>query len=130
MMEAMRNGLRLCLATGLALIGVTTAVSSASAAEHLLTLYSPPIVTEPYVHTTHYIHLAADGREAPATPGYITGWKEQVLVDSTDPQAKPLSNARFMIHHFVIFAPQREHQLDGGCWGQLGFIGGRGEEHP
>jgi hypothetical protein len=53
-----------------------------------------------------------------------------VLVDSKDPGAKPLDNAKFMIHHFVFFAPGRVDQAPGSCWGNLGFIFGRGEEHP
>jgi hypothetical protein len=102
----------------------------APAAERLLTLYSPAINTTPYVHDTHHVDLRPNGREAPATPGFITGVKEQVLVDSKDPDAKPLDNSRFMIHHFLFFAPARVDQAPGSCWGQIGFLFGRGEEHP
>ena len=35
-----------------------------------------------------------------------------------------------MVHHFLVFAPGRVGQMPGSCWGQSGFIGGRGEEHP
>jgi plastocyanin len=35
-----------------------------------------------------------------------------------------------MIHHFVYFAPGRVGDDVGGCWRGLGFITGRGEEHP
>lgn len=104
--------------------------SAAVAEEEVLTLYSPAIKTNPYVHDTHTIPLKADGKQAPAKPGYVLGYKEQVLVDSKAPNAKPLSNSKFMIHHFVYFAPGRVEDSEGGCWKNLGFIGGRGEEHP
>ncbi|HEX2084335.1 MAG TPA: hypothetical protein VHF89_01520 [Solirubrobacteraceae bacterium] len=113
-------------------VALLTAVApaAASAEEKLLTLYSPAIETKPYVHDTHHLALRPNGREAPATPGYITGVKEQVLVDSKDPDAEPLDNARFMIHHFLFWAPGRVDQAPGSCWGESGFVAGRGEEHP
>lgn len=104
--------------------------SAAQADERLLTLYSPAIQTQPYVHDTHHVALRANGRQAPEQPGYITGVQEQVLVDSKDPAAKPLNNAKFMIHHFLFWAPGRVDQAPGSCWGSSGFIAGRGEEHP
>lgn len=119
---------KLALILGLVLSGLVPA--SAAASEKLLTLYSPPIRTLPYVHDTHNIPLAANGREAPDKPGYVTGVKEEVLVDSRDPHAKPLSNARMMIHHLLYFAPGRVEDSQGSCWQGLGFIAGRGEEHP
>src|SRR5690349_13475999 len=79
----------------------------ARADEQLMTLYSPAIKTSPYVHDTHWVGLRADGVQAPAVPGYITGFAEQVLVDSKDPDAKPLDNAQMMIHHFLYYAPGR-----------------------
>ena len=106
------------------------APQAASAAERELTLYSPPIRTLPYVHDTHSMPLRANGSEAPDKPGYVTGVKEQVLVDSKDPDAKPLSNAKMMIHHLLYFAPGRQEDSVGSCWSGLGFIAGRGEEHP
>jgi plastocyanin len=102
----------------------------AQAKERVLTLHSPAIQTNPYVHDTHFLELRANGREAPARGGYITGIKEQSLVDSKDPDAKPLPNAKFMIHHFVYFAPGRVEDPQNSCWSGLGFITGRGEEHP
>jgi hypothetical protein len=113
---------------GLLLTGL--APQTASAEERELTLYSPPIETLPYVHDTHSLALRANGSEAPDRPGYVTGIKEQVLVDSKDPDAKPLSNAQMMIHHLLYFAPGRQHDSLGSCWSGLGFIAGRGEEHP
>ena len=104
--------------------------AQAAAGERLLTLYSPAIETAPYVHDTHHVALRPNGLEAPAEPGYVTGVVEQTLVDSKDPDAEPLNNAKFMIHHFLIFAPGRVDQAPGSCWGQSGFITGRGEEHP
>jgi hypothetical protein len=106
------------------------AAPSASARERLLTLYSPRIHTQPYVHDTHEVTLRADGRHAPKRPGFITGWAAQDIVDSKKPNAKPLPLRRMMVHHFLIFAPGRVDQMPGSCWGQTGFIAGRGEEHP
>ena len=113
---------------GLLLVGL--APQTAAAEEKELTLYSPPIKTLPYVHDTHTVSLRANGTEAPDKPGYVTGVKEQALVDSKDPDAKPLSNAQMMIHHLLYFAPGREGDSPGSCWTGLGFITGRGEEHP
>jgi hypothetical protein len=116
------------LIPGLILAGI--APQTAAAAEKELTLYSPPIKTLPYVHDTHTLQLPANGVQAPDKPGYVTGVKEQVLVDSRDPDAKPLSNAQMMIHHLLYFAPGRAGDSPGSCWTGLGFITGRGEEHP
>ena len=88
--------------------------AGASAAEQELTLYSPPIKTLPYVHDTHALTLRADGKEAPDKPGFITGVTEQVLVDSKDPDAEPLGNARMMIHHLLYFAPGRAGDAEHG----------------
>jgi len=112
------------------LVALLALPAAASAEEKLLTLYSPAILTQPYAHDTHHVQLRANGVEAPAEPGYVTGVQEQVLVDSKDPDARPLNNARFMIHHFLFFANGRVDQAPGSCWGRSGFITGRGEEHP
>ncbi len=108
------------------------AISSpvAVAKERVLTLYSPRIDSLPYVHDTHDVSLRANGREAPASPGYLLGFKEMALVDSKDPKAKPLPITKMMVHHFVYFAPGRVEDDAGGCWAGTGFLGGRGEEHP
>ena len=119
---------RAALLLGLAFLMLLPA--RAMAGEKVLTLYSPPIQTQPYVHDTHTVSLKPDGHEAPAKPGFITGVKEEVLVDSKDPKAKPLSNAQMMIHHLLYFAPGRADDSPGTCWANLGFITGRGEEHP
>jgi hypothetical protein len=124
----MRNRLALTLALAIAIAVIAS--PAASARERLLTFYSPKINTLPYVHDTHDVTLRADGREAPAQPGYITGWASQDIVDSKKPHAKPLPLRRMMVHHFLIFAPGRVDQAPGSCWGPSGFIGGRGEEHP
>jgi hypothetical protein len=113
---------------GLLVLGLVPAAASAD--EKQLTLYSPPIKTLPYVHDTHTMTLRANGIEAPAKPGFVTGVVEQALVDSKDPDAKPLSNARMMIHHLLYFAPGRVEEPTGSCWNGAGFITGRGEEHP
>ena len=108
----------------------TVLAPAASAKEKLLTFYSPKIHSLPYVHDTHSVTLKPDGKQAPAGPGYITGFAEQALVDSKDPNAKPLPIAKMMVHHFLYFARGRVDEAPGGCWSGAGFIGGRGEEHP
>jgi plastocyanin len=114
-----------------ALVGaVLVPAPAVQARERVLTFYSPRIHSEPYVHDTHHVFLRPNGRQAPSYPGYITGFKEQVLVDSKDPDAKPLPNSKMMIHHFLYWARNRVDQLPGSCWGRSGFIAGRGEEHP
>ena len=119
--------MRVFLAAFVVLLALAPA---ARAEEKLLTLYSEPIETRPYVHDSKTVTLAPDGKHAPAEPGYVLGVKEMTLVDSKDPDAKPLNNAKFMVHHFVYFAAGRVGENLGGCWSGLGFIGGRGEEHP
>jgi hypothetical protein len=121
---------RLALAAAVAIVAVPTSAPAASGKERVLTLYSPRIDSLPYVHDTHRLTLRPDGREAPAVPGYITGWKEMVLVDSRDPDAKPLPMSKMMVHHFLYFAPGRVDEMPGACTSGAGFIGGRGEEHP
>ena len=79
--------MRLLLATVAALL---VFAAPAGAEEKLLTLYSPPIDSEPYVHKSTTVPLKPDGVEAPAEPGYVLGFAEQVLVDSKDPDAEPL----------------------------------------
>ena len=114
----------------LAVAALVALPAAAQAKERVLTLYSPAIQTNPYVHDTHNIDLRPNGKEAPARPGYVTGIKEQSLVDSKDPNARPLPNAKFMIHHFVYLAPGRVEDSEETCWPGAGFITGRGEEHP
>jgi hypothetical protein len=116
------------LAAAITVLGV--AAPAAGAKDKVLTLYSPKIQSLPYVHDTHHVTLRANGREAPAEPGYITGWKEMALVDSKSPKAKPLPIAKMMVHHFLYFAPGNQSPAPGSCWGESGFLNGRGEEHP
>jgi plastocyanin len=123
--------MRKLLTAAVAVVSIgLVAAPAASAKEHLLTLYSPKIDSLPYVHDTHQVTLEADGIGAPKQPGYILGFKEMALVDSKDPKAKPLPIAKMMVHHFLYFAPGRVDQGSGSCWPGVGFIGGRGEEHP
>jgi plastocyanin len=117
-------------APAIALAVLAGVAPAAGAEEKVLTLYSPKIQSLPYVHDTHQVALRANGHEAPAEPGYITGWKEMALVDSKHPDAKPLPIARMMVHHFLYYAPGTQNPAPGSCWGRSGFIGGRGEEHP
>jgi plastocyanin len=124
----MRLRLTVTAAVAVAITGI--AAPPAFSRERLLTLYSPKIHSLPYVHDTHEVMLRADGRHAPRRAGYITGFAAQELVDSKRPHAKALPLRRMMVHHFLVFAPGRVDQAPGSCWGQTGFIGGRGEEHP
>ncbi|HET6550643.1 MAG TPA: hypothetical protein VFG79_19415 [Solirubrobacter sp.] len=105
------------------------AAAPARAEERLLTFYSPPIDSEPYVHRSTTVTLPADGKHAPAVAGYVLGFKEQVLVDSKDPRAKPLPISKMMIHHLLYYSPGRADQEQTGCLGGA-FLAGRGEEHP
>jgi hypothetical protein len=116
------------VAAALVVLGV--AAPAASAKEKLLTLYSPRIHSLPYVHDTHEVPLLKADGNAPKQPGYILGYKEMALVDSKDPKAKPLPISKMMVHHFLYWAPGRVNEAPGSCWRGLGFIGGRGEEHP
>jgi plastocyanin len=115
------------------LLGVVAALlvlaAPARAEEQLLTLYSPPIDSEPYVHKSTTVVLKADGVGAPKEPGYVLGFQEQALVDSKDPDAKPLPVNKMMVHHFLYYTRGR---VDPGPGGSLGgdFLSGRGEEHP
>jgi len=118
------------LAAVAVLTALLAAAPAASAEEKVLTLYSPKMHVEPYVHISQTALLRPDDREAPKEPGYILGYKEQVLVDSKAPDAKPLPLNKMMIHHFLYFALGRTDQAPGSCFGNAGFIGGRGEEHP
>jgi plastocyanin len=121
---------RLALTAALVVAIAMVAAPAAHSRERLLTFYSPKINSQPYVHDTHEMVLRANGRQAPKVPGYITGWAAQDIVDSKKRNAKPLPLRRMMVHHFLVFAPGRVGQMPGSCWGQSGFIGGRGEEHP
>ena len=113
----------------LALAALVVFAAPARADEQLLTLYSPPIDSEPYVHQSTTVPLLADGVQAPDVPGSVLGFKEQVLVDSKDPNAAPLPVDKMMVHHFLFFTQGREDGGPGGCLGSQ-FLTGRGEEHP
>jgi hypothetical protein len=121
---------KLPLCAAMVIVGLVLLAPAASAKERLLTLYSPKIDSLPYVHDTHNVTLSADGRQAPAEPGYILGFKAMELVDSKKPNAKALPIAKMMVHHLLYWAPGRVDQLPGSCWQGAGWIGGRGEEHP
>jgi plastocyanin len=121
---------KLAAGAAMALALLVVLAPAAGAKERVLTLYSSKIDTMPYVHDTHHVSLSADGRHAPAKPGYILGFEEMVLVDSKRPDAKPLPTSKMMVHHLLYFASGRVDQAPGSCWGGTGWIGGRGEEHP
>ncbi len=112
-----------------AVAALLVVAAPARADEQLLTLYSPAMSSEPYVHKSTTVTLKPDGVQAPAVPGYVLGFKEQVLVDSKDPDAKPLPVGKMMVHHFLYFTQGRVDAGPGGCLGPQ-FLSGRGEEHP
>src|SRR4051812_13265754 len=113
----------------LALTLLLVCAAPARADERLLTLYSPAMSSEPYVHKSITMNLAPDGVHAPAVAGYVLGFQEQVLVDSKAPDAKPLPVSKMMVHHFLYFTQGRVDPAPGGCLGPQ-FLSGRGEEHP
>jgi hypothetical protein len=108
---------------------VLVLAAPARADEQLLTFYSPPIDSEPYVHKSTTVTLQPDGKQAPDVPGYVLGFAEESLVDSKDPDAKPLPVDKMMVHHFLYYTQGRVDPGPGGCLGP-DFLGGRGEEHP
>jgi plastocyanin len=112
-----------------ALAGLLVCAAPAGAEEKLLTLYSPAFESEPYVHKSAWVTLKPDGVQAPREPGYVLGFAEQVLVDSKDPDAKPLPVDKMMVHHLLYYTPDRVDQPPGSCLAG-GFLAGRGEEHP
>ena len=97
--------MRLLLAAVAALL---VFAAPAQADEQLLTLYSPPIDSEPYVHQSTTVTLKPDGVQAPKVPGYVLGFQEQALVDSKDPDAKPLPVDKMMVHHFLYYTRGRD----------------------
>ena len=75
--------------------------------------------------------LRANGaRGAQDAPATSRAGRRRTSSTRRSRNAKPLPLRRMMVHHFLIFAPGRVDQAPGSCWGQSGFIGGRGEEHP
>jgi hypothetical protein len=87
------------------------------------------MVSLPSVHLWVSVPVLGAGGHARAAPGYVLGFKEQVLVDSKDPDAQPLPVSKMMVHHFLYFTQGRDDGGPGGCLGPQ-FLSGRGEEHP
>ena len=82
------------------------------------------------------MHQLDDGRRSSPTasrrrpsPATCSASRSRSLVDSKDPDAKPLPVAKMMVHHLLYFTPGRVDERPGGCLGGA-FLGGRGEEHP
>jgi hypothetical protein len=121
---------RVLVVIAFALAATLVASSQAAAREQVLTLYSPRLVSQPYVHKTYDVDLRPDGIEAPKQPGAVLGFAEEVVVDSKDPKARPLPIGKMMVHHLLYFAPGRVDQGPGGCGANYGYLTGRGEEHP
>ena len=102
----------------------------AQAAEQKLTLYSKPIDVPPYTGEQHYMPLAADGREAPAEPGWITSIKVDV-VKKRSATAKALSIQDVMIHHIVLHAPGAKWgNFAANCFDQFFAMGEENQEMP
>ena len=113
---------------GVAVVAAVLLVPPAQATERVLTLHSPKIVVPPYEHKVELLDLSPDGKHAPSEPGWVTGFKEQVLVDSKRPDAKPLSISKLRVHHLVWLAPTRVDQAPASCYNSV--VGRRGEEFP
>ncbi len=111
--EAISAAMRPLLA---ALLGLLLYAAPASAAEQLLTLYSPPIDSPLYVHRTETVEPRPDGKAAPAQPGYILGFQEMALVDSKRPDAKLLPVDKMMVHHFLYYAGGRVDAGRAAAW--------------
>ena len=60
----------------------------------------------------------------------MLGFKEQALVDSKDPDAKPLPVDKMMVHHFLYYTPGARRSAARAGASAAQFLGGRGEEHP
>jgi len=105
------------------------AAAPAQAAERKMTLYSNPIDVPSYTGEQHYMPLAANGRTAPADPGWITSIKVDVVKKRTA-RAKALSIQDVMIHHIVLHAPGSKWQGPGNCAAQFFAMGEENQEMP
>ena len=96
--------MRLLLATVAALL---VFAAPAGAEEKLLTLYSPPIDSEPYVHKSTTVPLKADGVEAPAEPGYMLGLRRAGARGQQGPGRRAAAGVKMMVHHLLYFTGGR-----------------------
>jgi plastocyanin len=114
----------------LPLIALLVLAAPAQAAEQKMTLYSKPIEVTPYSGEQHYMQLDANGKEAPADPGWITSIRVDV-VKKKSPDAKALSIQDVMIHHIVLHAfGAKWARQDGNCAAQFFARGEENQEMP
>jgi hypothetical protein len=106
------------------------AATPAQAAEKKLTLYSKAINVTPYSGEQHYMQLPANGKQAPAEPGWITSLKVDV-VKRRSARAKRLSIQDVMIHHIVLHAPDAKWgNPAANCFSQFFAMGEENQEMP
>jgi plastocyanin len=114
----------------LPIIALLVLAAPAQAAEQKMTLYSKPIEVTPYSGEQHYMQLDANGKEAPADPGWITSIRVDV-VKKKSPDAKALSIQDVMIHHIVLHAfGAKWARQDGNCAAQFFARGEENQEMP
>jgi plastocyanin len=106
------------------------AAAPAHAAEQKMTLYSDPIEVTPYSGEQHYTQLPANGKQAPAEPGWITSIRVDV-VKKRSATAKALSIQDVMIHHIVLHAFDAKWANEkGNCAAQFFARGEENQEMP
>jgi hypothetical protein len=107
------------------------AAAPAQAAERKMTFYSKAIDVMPYTGEQNYMPLAANGKEAPAEPGWITSLKVDVVKKRTA-DAKALSIQDVMIHHIVLHAQDAvwSDKPGVGCFNQFYAEGEENQEMP
>ena len=115
----------------LALLLLLLSPATAHAAEQSMTLYSKPIDVPSYTGEQSYMGLAANGRQAPADPGWITSIKVDV-VRKRSASAKALSIQDVMIHHIVLHANDAvwADKPGVGCFNQFFAMGEENQEMP
>lgn len=111
----------------LPILALLVLAAPASAADRKMTLYSNAIDVKAFTGIQDYMPLAANDKQAPAQPGWITKLRVDV-VKKRSAKAKALSIQDVMIHHMVLSA-------NGAVWGGQPGVGcfnqffARGEEN-
>ena len=114
----------------LPIIALLVLAAPAQAAEQKMTLYSKPIEVTPYSGEQHYMQLPANGKQAPADPGWITSIKVDV-VKKRSANAKALSIQDVMIHHIVLHAMGAKWaKPEANCGAQFFARGEENQEVP
>ena len=95
-----------------------------------MTFYSKPIEVRPFTGEQNYMPLPANGKQAPADPGWITSIKVDVVKKRTA-SAKALSIQDVMIHHIVLHAPDAKWgDPAANCFSQFYAEGEENQELP